>query len=234
MATEFDGVESGGSGLTKTSESSSRGFLDVDVAEVLEQLGSEGKPFERPGWSFFGGEDGTNPMKGVVLEVGDGKGDLCEVGGVGSRLNVEDELALEDEFESFRDLASEGSGRSDLGFSLVRGGGGVRDVIDGKGRRSRSVGLDLLKVLDFGDRLFKSILVDPFSSLGLCCLSLVAVVDELEEPFLRVGRVDRDKVGEGRRLLSLVGWLLLSIHDVSKNEDVVRMESQGSRIEGKS
>lgn len=121
MATEFDGVESGRSSLTKTSESSSRGFLDVDVAEVLEQLGSEGKPFERPGWSVFGGEGGTNPMKGVVLEVGDGEGDLCEVGGVGSRLNVENELALEDEFESFRDLASEGSGRSDLGFSLVRG-----------------------------------------------------------------------------------------------------------------
>lgn len=41
-------------------------------------------------------------MERVVFEVGDGEGDLCEVRGVGSRLNGEDELALEDEFESLR------------------------------------------------------------------------------------------------------------------------------------
>ena len=48
-------------------------------------------------------------------------GDFGRVGGVESRLDFEDELALDDEVSSFRDPTGERSGSCDLGFF----GGGV-------------------------------------------------------------------------------------------------------------
>jgi len=171
-ASEVDGVSGAGSCLFEFGEGASRGFNEVRVSEVLEELLLEENPILRPvGRSLviLEIESRSDPVKGGVLEVGNDEGDLGRVGGVGTRLDFEDEFALDEEFPRFGNFSGEGSRSSDLGllgFLSVGDGGVVEGGIDRRGELS-------LKLVDELDEFLLLSL-----SLSKCLLLLIEVGPE--------------------------------------------------------